>query len=143
MVRILILDDNEERVHSVLKRIPFDVEVVVVRDASTCIDAIAGIRLDVLFLDHDLGGEVMVKEDEHGNTGTAVVRFLVDHSKHYPEIKRIVCHSMNEPARKRMVADLLKAGYHTWDAPWALWDWKLVPVLWENPDKGVPGRVKE
>lgn len=131
--RILFLDDNEERIRGVLLRIPFDVEVVVVRDASTCIDAIIGMDPDVLFLDHDLGGEEMVEEDEHGNTGTAVVRFLVDHGANYPSIKRIILHSLNTPARINMKGSLDSTGrYEVWDAPFTAWDWQRFDGAWKN-----------
>ena len=133
--RILFLDDNEERVRKFLSCTPFDVDVIVVRDAETAIDVIAGCDPNILFLDHDLGGEEMVDPDPLANTGTAVVKFLVARGWHHPSVKRIIVHSLNVPARTAMVKSLKDRGlWEVWDAPFTAWDWERIGSAWANLD---------
>lgn len=74
--------------------------------------------IDVLFLDHDLGGDVYVSSDEP-NTGMEIVRFL-ENKKSVPKINKIVCHSLNSPARANMVERLTNLGYLTLNIPFIL-----------------------
>lgn len=133
--RVLFLDDNEERIRGFLLRVPFDVEVIIVRDADTAIEAIEHMRINVAFLDHDLGGKVNVATDPYGNTGSCVVRHLVAYGFKYPWLKRIILHSLNEPARTSMRESLTAQGsWEVWDAPFTAWDWDRLNSAWKNLD---------
>lgn len=81
---------------------------------------------DVVFLDHDLGGETYVSSDRR-DTGMEVVRWVV---KHKPQgIKEFVVHTMNHRAGREMVQLLTQAGYKTSYQPFfnmfALQGWKI------------------
>ena len=70
-------------------------------------------HIDVMFLDHDLGGEQFVSSAD-ANTGMEVVRWLVNNKKN---IGRIIVHTLNPPAGEEMVYRLKHAGYETLQAP--------------------------
>lgn len=65
-------------------------------------------RIDVMFLDHDLGGETYV-DPSHENTGSEVVRWLLTNRVN---VDKIVVHTLNPYAGKRMVYDL--TGIYKW-----------------------------
>lgn len=132
MPRLLFLDDNEERVRSFLCHVPQDLSVVVVRDAIMAIEALIYLQPSVLFLDHDLGGEQMVAANPLKNTGSMVVEALVAHD--FPHVRRIICHSLNTPARKLMVERLKSADtdWEVWDAPFVNWNWQTLHRSWED-----------
>jgi hypothetical protein len=65
---------------------------------------------DLLLLDHDLGGEVMVDSDE-ANTGFQFVRWLVAHQKRQAKAAVFV-HSWNPDGAKRMVDGLRANGWN-------------------------------
>ena len=65
-------------------------------------------QTDLLFLDHDLGGQTFVDSSET-NTGMEVVRWIVANK---PKINVIVVHSLNRPAAGEMVFKLYDVGYN-------------------------------
>jgi hypothetical protein len=83
---------------------------VIVETAKGCIGALmAGVEMDmpidILFLDHDLGGTIMQKSGP--GTGYEVAQWLEQHSKYQP--RYIVIHSFNPDGAMRMNAALPKA----------------------------------
>lgn len=70
-------------------------------------------KIDVLFLDHDLGGETYVDSSEH-NTGMTVVNWLCEphNISLRDDIGQIVVHSLNTDAAKVMTQKLVRAGYN-------------------------------
>lgn len=114
-MKILFLDDNEERIKAA-KSAFHDDELFVARTASEAILYISNIEnLDYVSLDHDLGGEAFVDTGRE-DCGMEVVRWII---KTRPKFKRIVVHSWNPPAAKSMVLMLKNAGYETAYAPFA------------------------
>jgi hypothetical protein len=68
-------------------------------------------EFDFLFLDHDLGGEVMVST-EREDTGSEVVRWMVQ--QNWTNKPAIIIHSLNTPAARSMQAALKEGGFdHT------------------------------
>lgn len=75
-------------------------------------DAIAAMKgeaFDMVFLDHDLGGEVFV-DSSREDCGMEVVRFMEEHK---PSAGRVVVHTMNPAAGQQMEQALVAAGYWT------------------------------
>lgn len=110
-MNVLFLDDDSNRTKRFKRTYPY---------ASTTTTAEGMIHLlrkgdevDILFLDHDLGGLTFVDSGDK-NTGAEVVRWIVEHK---PKIQLIVVHSLNYPAAIRMEADLIDAGYHAQRCP--------------------------
>lgn len=104
-MKILFLDDDEIRQHRFLSRHPHAVQT---RTAAETIRHLTPRRTwDLVCLDHDLGGEVMVSS-EREDTGAEVVRHLV---KRVLPITLILVHTFNPGAGLQMTADLQRAGY--------------------------------
>jgi len=106
--KILFLDDSEER-HDAAKKW-HDVyweDVTWCWTAKEAIDALKNKEFDIVFLDHDLGGEHFVNS-EREDCGMEVVRWIMQNE---PVIELIVVHSWNIPAAKRMTENLLDSGY--------------------------------
>ncbi len=125
---ILFLDDDSSRVVKFLD---------VVRKANYAFSApsmigqlaacqYGKIKVEALFLDHDLGGETFVDPSSE-NCGMAVVRWMVEHK---PEVERVFIHSLNVPAAMRMEQDLLAAGYWVRRTPFIQIDWEKVKHLY-------------
>lgn len=71
-------------------------------------------------LDHDLGGKVFVDSNRE-DCGMEVVRWIM---RNRPFIGRVIVHSWNEPAARRMVADLRRRDYAVSYAPFGASEWK-------------------
>lgn len=104
MERILFLDDNLARCRWAERQYP---GCRVTHTSEETIDALKAGRFDLVFLDHDLGGEVYV-DSGRADCGMEVVRWIVGDR---PEIGRLVVHSMNTPAGHAMTRSLREAGY--------------------------------
>ncbi len=102
---IIFLDDNEIRQARTKSMLP---SIVQTRTADETIEAIkkAG-RIDYLFLDHDLGGEIYVDSSKQ-NTGMTVAKWLSNNKK---DIGLIVIHSFNHDGAYNMLSVLIGAGY--------------------------------
>jgi DNA-binding response OmpR family regulator len=101
-MNILILEDDFDRMDSFRDNLK-DHKVVIVHTAQECIDMLKDHEWDMLFLDHDLGGEQMVDSEEE-NTGATVAKFLSRNLKYKPPT--VIIHSMNPPGAQYMM-DLL------------------------------------
>jgi hypothetical protein len=64
-------------------------------------------KVDALFLDHDLGGEVYV-DSSRKDCGMEVVRFIVENK---PKVSQIIVHTLNQNAGINMTNQLRNAGY--------------------------------
>jgi CheY-like chemotaxis protein len=103
--KILVLEDDLYRIDTFTRLYP---EVVITTEAKDCIKKLKEMKsIDILFLDHDLGGKIYVNESLE-NTGSGVVRWIV---KNKPEIDQIIIHSYNISASVSMYYKLLDAGY--------------------------------
>jgi len=108
-MNILILEDDTTR-HEKFKQNTVGHARVIVDQAQACIGALtAAVELDkpidVLFLDHDLGGHIM--QESGPGTGYEVACWLEKHPRYQP--KHIVIHSFNPDGAMRMQAALPKA----------------------------------
>lgn len=112
-LKILILEDDQNRIDTFRTKLSRHTLFFV----STAADAIAWIRseaeagaaFDVIFLDHDLGGEAFVNTNNK-NTGSEVVRWLTSYQG-VLEQPYIIIHSMNHPAAASMQAALEAKGF--------------------------------
>jgi CheY-like chemotaxis protein len=85
--------------------------------AKDCIEILETEQFDVVFLDHDLGGEVYVSE-ANTNTGSEVVRWLMLHVMDLNPY--IIVHSHNTVAAERMQGNLQRAAFsHVYRIPFA------------------------
>jgi CheY-like chemotaxis protein len=109
MARILILEDDPNRMEIFRDAFKDRHEIVHVDNARVCIDFLKNDNPDVLFLDHDLGGQTYVAESD-ANTGSEVVRFLTSNACRWAG--PIVVHSCNTIAAQAMEHDLRMAGYN-------------------------------
>lgn len=104
-MRILFLDDSVDRQRLFLSRHPQAVQTWTA--AETIRHLTPEHPWDLVCLDHDLGGEIMVSSDRE-DTGAAVVRHMVQQPL---PVALVLVHSFNEVAAARMVSDLKRAGY--------------------------------
>lgn len=111
-MNILILEDSKKRAREFANNLGgFRAFAVIVAMAQSCISMLENIDVDVLFLDHDLGG---TPSDE--NSGYAVACWLEQHPERKPSV--IVIHSMNPIGAARMKMALPEAIY--------------APCIWTN-----------
>ena len=104
-MNILFLDDSKERQKSFKSKVP---SATVVTTAQQCINAIQKQEVwNIIFLDHDLGGEEMV-ESQREDCGMEVVRWIQENE---PQIRNVIVHSHNGPAGVEMVNKLLDSKY--------------------------------
>lgn len=101
-MRVLILEDSESRIKRFRSNIP---SAIIVETAQECIDKLKEGDWELLFLDHDLGGEVYVDE-QNTNTGSEVARWIENNQ---PKIGKIIIHSLNHDAALNMLSKL--SGY--------------------------------
>lgn len=115
--RILFLDDNKYRHKTVKPHLLHD-EAYTVEQA---VELLKTKKYDIIFLDHDLGGEEMVSSDRE-DTGMTVAKFMVEE-----EIltELVVVHSCNPAGAANMTALLRQDGYEVMQIPFTA----LVPQI--------------
>jgi hypothetical protein len=115
MTRIFILEDDPMRIMAFR-------EACIGKDLTVCMDVHAAKAewnppYDVICLDHDLGGEVMVNSEEE-NTGFQFVRFLTEPQPFQALMKSaFFVHSYNPEGAHAMCQQLLKSGYVVYRTP--------------------------
>lgn len=116
MLKILFLDDDEGR-QAFMRRELVGHKATHVTTARQAIDELErNDDYDIVFLDHDLGGEVFVDSGRE-DTGMEVVRWLAQNPRN---IGRVVVHTLNPPARENMVCLLERSGYRAEAHPFLL-----------------------
>lgn len=107
-MKILFLDDNLNR-HRAFKHRFNDPEIALtaVETAEDCIKALRKETFDMVFLDHDLGGETYT-ESSRADTGMEVVRWIEEHK---PKIGEVIVHSLNPVGASAMSGGLDRSGY--------------------------------
>lgn len=103
---ILILEDNLDRIEFFRESFLEDdhERVDIVTSAQDAIDELCLRKYDIIYLDHDLGGETYVSEASV-NTGSEVVRWMLQ-NKELVGDPNIIIHSMNIVAAFHMEKDL-------------------------------------
>ncbi len=99
-LKILILEDMSERIEFFKTKLK-DHDVYYFDEASDAIDALKLISdkpWDIIFLDHDLGGQIFVPSSSP-NTGYAVAKYI---SESDIDVKQIILHSMNPAGTQNM-----------------------------------------
>lgn len=121
IIKTLILEDKSERMLFFVERFEevkalgqYEIQYDHVEHSYECTALLQEHKYDLIFLDHDLGGEEMVSTG-HEDCGSRVVDFLVDNPAIHQAQGQIIVHSFNRVAAPRM-AQRLKC-------PW-------VPGLW-------------
>jgi CheY-like chemotaxis protein len=113
--RILVLEDDANRIEVFREVLGGKHAVSYVETAHDCIELLEREKFDILFLDHDLGGLVYVSE-ANTNTGSEVVRWLKLHIQDLNPY--IIVHSHNHVAAERMEQDLKRAAFsHVYRIP--------------------------
>ena len=105
-MRILILDDMAERLTQFTKNYG-KYELVMVMTAADAIHALENMPpFDVVFLDHDLGGEIYCPSDE--KSGWTVAEWIRDSVLRSDgrTPKEVIVHTLNEDGRKKMIATM-------------------------------------
>jgi len=110
--KILVLEDMPHRKKAFTQGLIGN-HVVIVDQSDKCMDLLKNQKWDILFLDHDLGGEEMVPSGP--NTGYEVACWLEEFPEHKPLM--IVIHSLNNVGREKMA--------------WALPEAFVIPGVWE------------
>jgi CheY-like chemotaxis protein len=113
-MKIMILEDDPNRVEK-FKRSLIGHNVFVTDDTKLAIQQLKKEEWDILFLDHDLGGQTFVQSGE--GTGYEVATFLEKHPEYKP--KTIYVHSLNPIGAQNMMRAL--------DLP----DKNYVPFAWD------------
>ena len=116
----LFLDDDPNRAATLYQRMtPIDRKRTIwVTTVEQTIQTLGDYRerLDIVSLDHDLGGEMYVHSGRD-DSGMEVIRWLERQpSSNYKHV-RFVIHSWNIPAGRRMAARLMSAGYNVIQVP--------------------------
>ena len=101
----LFLDDNKERIKKIKNSVPYTITIVTTTEA--CISKLEEDEWDLVFLDHDLNGEVYV-DSGRKDCGMEVVRWII---KNQPIIRNIIIHTHNTEAGLLMLKQLQSAKY--------------------------------
>jgi len=118
MLRLLLVEDDPERIARFTAWSPPDVRLVVVRGGGRALGLLErdpGRVYAGLLLDHDLPAQA-VNDAERNVTGTEVARGIRRHVD--PEIP-ILIHSMNATGARRMATPLITAGFEVSVIPMA------------------------
>lgn len=104
-MNILILEDDANRIGTFKRKLAHH-DLTIVETAQDAIGQLATKCFDVIFLDHDLGGEQMVST-VGANTGSEVVRWMCANIE---VACHVIIHSLNTPAAIDMHAKLTIIG---------------------------------
>ena len=117
--RVMILEDDHNRINQFKSILELQVQdVSYYLTAESFIEQLENeTKIDLMLLDHDLGGKVYV-DTKDKNTGSEVVRYIVmnkDQEKY--KSTKIIVHSFNGPAARFMVDILRQANFQVAYAP--------------------------
>lgn len=117
-MRIFILEDDTQERIPVFKAKLSEHELVFAETAQEAIKILEKQEFDLIFLDHDLGGQQMMSACEE-NTGSEVVRFM--QTLHYGPGRQwptTIIHSLNVGCAKSMEQSLLRMQMSVHRIPW-------------------------
>lgn len=112
-MRILILEDDVKERMPIFRKKLIGHEIVHAETANEAILAMQDTAFDLIFLDHDLGGEQMVATSNK-NTGSEVVRWMRTYLLNYCPV---IVHSYNVGAAIKMRDDLQDLGMDAYYIP--------------------------
>lgn len=115
MKRILFLDDCPNRTKKFRRKWPM---ATTVETAQECIDKLDEKEWDIVWLDHDLGGETFVSSEDT-NCGMEVVRWIMEAK---PKIEHFIVHTLNPGAGDIMCDKLASIGYKVTRVPFIMLD---------------------
>lgn len=124
-MRILFLDDDPSRHRRIQPRLIGHV-VDYVFDVQEATQHLAKSEYDLVFLDHDLNGNLYVHSDGPEPTGYTVVMWIIDNQ---PKLGDVICHSLNDDGRALMVKTLRDGGYTAHDMPFLYIDEEFIQEL--------------
>jgi len=101
---ILVLDDDQERLKQFEEHWGHQI-LGCVTTAREAIVLLEHVKFDLVFLDHDLGGEAFANSSEP-NTGAEVARWLEDPDNQLSKPRALVIHTLNPAGRKYMAQAL-------------------------------------
>lgn len=119
-MKILILEDDPTRILQFKSNL-IGADVTYVDTAESAKKVLIQEQFDVLFLDHDLGGEQNTSSDPDGNNGYAVALFVKENPQHMPGT--IIVHSLNPSGVQAIMTSLMNVNVETIRLPFA---WKKV-----------------
>lgn len=132
--RVLILEDDKAR-HRIFRReIPY---ATICTTAADAIGKLSAEEWDVVFLDHDLGGEVFV-ESHREDTGMEVVRWLSANKKDIC----VVVHTCNPAGASEMLASLEQSMYDHRYMPFTVLYNRIEDVLHEMFEELIANRER-
>ena len=122
MASIFILEDTTERIEEFKNIFKNHLDnVYIATNYEEALSLLSSIPFDILFLDHDLGGNQIVTKDNwekfletEEKSGSDVARWLIENITNSP---LIVVHSYNPYGAKNMLDILTKAGFQVILAP--------------------------
>ena len=103
-MKILILEDDLVRQKEFKNNLSKH-DITIVDSSKEAIKELKSNKWWILFLDHDLGGQVSVPSGE--NTGYEVAKFLEENKEYIPTY--VIVHSLNPAGAKNILAALPKA----------------------------------
>jgi CheY-like chemotaxis protein len=125
-VRVLVVEDCEERIKGFIARRPADAELHISTSGREAMLALNEQRCDLVFLDHDLSFEAGIGRPAPGEiSGYDVARKIGE----MPTDRRpsmVVVHSWNPEGARRICAALIEAGVRHAREPYS----EFVYVLW-------------
>lgn len=98
VLKILILEDNAERIKYFTENLSKVCELEIVKTSKEAISKLKDSFWDIAFLDHDLGDQVFQKSGE--DTGYEVAEFLAANKDRMPG--RVIIHSWNAEGAANM-----------------------------------------
>lgn len=120
-MNILFLDDNPDRYTIFNIRHGANNKITWVETAEACINKLKSEKFDRVCLDHDLGGDIFVNEYEK-NTGSEVVRYIVNNKESIDLDTLFIIHSFNTTAAIKMEKDLKEAGFEVIRKPFGVFN---------------------
>lgn len=110
-LKILILEDDPNRIEIFKTKLKghnlffFDEANDAILAMQSSVQLIGDNPWDIIFLDHDLGGQVFVPSS-HQNTGYTVAKHMKENDV---KVKQIIIHSMNPAGAQNIKSQLPKA----------------------------------
>jgi CheY-like chemotaxis protein len=140
-LRLLLIEDNQERIRLIESWLPSDVRLIVASSAGRAIGLLKTIQRNAespyagILLDHDLQEQIVTENDQF-LSGTNVLQFII---RNVPPDVPIMVHSMNFRRAIDLMQKLHRAGFEVTRIPFSelnqnnLIEWlNEVRDIWED-----------